>query len=87
MQCPVCSAFKRELSLECEIEADATLKQRSRSFAPASGQSAPDLESVVLVSRKRRAHIATKLDAHNEDVHGGESNPPLNIRRAASAGF
>ena len=87
MQCPVCTAIKRELSHECEIEADATLKQRARSLAPVSGQTAPDLESVVLVSRKRRAHIATELDAHNEDMHEGESNPPLSIRRTASGGL
>jgi hypothetical protein len=87
MQCPVCTAFKRELSHECEIEADATLKQRARSFAPDAGQSAPDLESVVLVSRKRRAHIATKLDAHNEDMHTAEADHPLRIRKTTSASF
>jgi len=87
MQCPVCSALKLELSHECEIEAGATLKQRARSFAPVSGQAAPDLESVVLVSRKRRAHIATKIDAHNEHMHEGEANPPLPVRKAASSGY
>jgi len=85
MQCPVCNAFKRELSQECEHEAVATLRQRANLAAPVSGQSFQDLESEILLSRKRRAHIATELHEHTQDVHPEDSDSSLGIGKVASA--
>ena len=85
MQCPVCNALKRELSQECEHEAVATLRQRARLAAPVSGQSSHDLESEILISRKRRAHIATELHEHTQDVHPEDSDSSLGIGKVASA--
>lgn len=85
MQCPVCIAFKRELSQEWENEAAATLRQRARLAAPAAGPSFQDLENEILISRKRRAHIATELHAHTQDVHPEELDHSLGSRKAASA--
>ena len=85
MQCPVCDAFKRELSQECEHEAVATLRQRACFAAPLAGHTFQDLESEILLSRKRRAHIATELRAHNQDVHSEEPDHWFEIGKAASA--
>ncbi len=85
MQCPVCTAFQRELSQECENEAVATLRQRACLAAPVAGQSFQDLESKILMSRKRRAHIATELRAHNQDVHCEDPNHWFGIGKAVSA--
>ncbi len=84
MQCPVCDAFKRELSQECENEAVATLRQRACLAGPPAGHSFQDLESEILTSRKRRAHIATELRAHNQDVHHEDQDGSLEIGKAAS---
>ncbi len=85
MQCPVCSAFKRELSHEWENEASATLRQRAHLASPVPGQSSQELESEILLIRKRRAHIATELHAHAQDVHPEVSDHSLGIGKAASA--
>ena len=85
MQCPVCDAFKRELSQECEHEAVATLRQRAHLAAPMASQSFQDLESAILLSRKRRAHIATELRAHNQDVHREDLDDSFESGKAASA--
>ncbi len=75
MQCPVCVAFKRELSQESENEAVATLRQRARSAVPIAADAFEDLEREILVSRKRRAHIATEFRAHADDVHRNDLDP------------
>ena len=85
MQCPVCAAFKRQLSQECENEAIATLRQRGRATTAAAGQSFQDLESEILISRKRRAHIATELHSHTQEMHREDSDHRLGIGKAASA--
>jgi hypothetical protein len=85
MQCPVCAAFKRELNQECENEAVATLRQRARLAAPVDGEAVQDLEREILISRKRRAHIATELHAHTQEAHRDNSGDPLGIGKAASA--
>ena len=85
MQCPVCTAFQRELSQECEHEAVATLRQRAYLAAPVGGPSFQELESEILKSRKRRAHIATELRAHSQDAHRDDSDHSLEIGKAASA--
>ena len=85
MQCSVCAALKRQLSQESENEAVATLRQRARVTAAAAGQSFRDLESEILISRKRRAHIATQLHSHAQAAHGEDSDNSSGIEKAASA--
>jgi hypothetical protein len=85
MQCPICTAFQRELSQECEHEAVATLRQRAHLAAPVGGPSFQELQSEILTSRKRRAHIATELRAHNQDAHREDSDQSLALGKAASA--
>ena len=87
MPCRVCAALKREISREGETEAVATLDLRARFAGPVADHSlqAIDLESVILISRKRRAHIATELYAHYEGVHGEEAHRVPGVREAASA--
>lgn len=85
MRCPVCTAFKRELSQESEIEVVATLRQRARLVAPVTGQSFQDMEGEILISRKRRAHVATQLHAHTQDVHSEGSDQSRGIGKAAFA--
>ena len=85
MQCPVCAALKRELSHEGEIEAVATLNLRARFAGPAADHSPQDLESVILISRKRRAHIATELYVHHEHVHDEKAHKLLGFHKNASA--
>lgn len=85
MQCPVCTAFQRELSQECENEAVATLRQRACLAAPVAGPSFRELESEILLSRKRRAHIATELRAHNQDAHREDADHSQGLGKAASA--
>ncbi len=85
MQCPVCATFKRQLNHESENEAAATLRQRARLAAPVAGQSSQDLENEILVSRKRRAHIATELHRHTQAAHPEASDLSLGISEAASA--
>jgi hypothetical protein len=71
MQCPICDALKRELGREGETEAVATLEQRARWIAPVADHSRQDvLENVILVSRKRRAHVATELYEHQKMCTG-----------------
>ena len=85
MQCPVCTAFKRELSQEWEHEAVATIRQRASLAASVDGQSFQDLGSEILLSRKRRAHIATELHEHTQDAHPEYADIWLKIGRVASA--
>jgi hypothetical protein len=86
MQCSICNALKRELGTEGQTEAVATLKQRARSNALVADDSPQDvLDNVILSSRKRRAHIATELYAHEVDVHGERSDQSPRVRAAASA--
>lgn len=85
MQCRICKALKRELGREGESEAVATLKQRARMIATVADPAPQDvLENVILVSRKRQAHLATELYAHQEDVHGEEGDQSSGVRKAAS---
>ena len=86
MQCRICTASNRELGREEETEAVATLKQRARMIAPLPDCSTQDvLENVILVSRKRRAHIATELYAHQDDAHAKEPDQLQGVRQTASA--
>lgn len=78
MQCRICTALKLELGREGETEAVATLKQRARSIASLADSASQDvLENEILVSRKRRAHLATELCAHQEEVHSGKADSHL----------
>ena len=85
MQCPICTAFQRELSQESENEAVATLRRRAYLAAPVGGPSFQDLEGEILASRKRRAHIATEFRAHNQDAHREDPDHLLALGKAASA--
>jgi len=85
MHCPVCTAFKRQLSHESENEAVATLRQRARLASPVAGPPSQDLENEILISRKRRAHIANELQQHTRTVHSEVSDLSLGIGEAASA--
>jgi len=86
MQCSICTAFKSEIGREDETEAVATLKQRARMIGPLADCSTEDvLENVILVSRKRRAHIATELRVHQDDVHAAEPDQLPGVRQTASA--
>ena len=80
MQCAVCSAFKRELSRVGENETVATLRQRALLVDPVADQSFQDLESEILISRKRRARIASELRAHNQHAHREGPEPGSFIR-------
>ena len=70
MDCPLCAALRREHSNECEAEAAATLKQRSQWLSRPGAQD--QLDQAVLVSRKRQAHITSKLNRHRAEVHSEE---------------
>jgi len=83
MQCTVCAAFKRQLSQESENEAVATLRQRARVTTSVAGQSSQNLESEILISRKRQAHIATELHSHVKAVHGEDSDNSFGVGKTA----
>lgn len=88
MQCSICSALKRELGREGEKEAVATIRQRARLMVSVPDHSAQEMiENVILTSRKRRAHIATELHAHEVDVHGKKSDqsPPSIVKQYRAA--
>jgi hypothetical protein len=85
MQCPVCTAFRHRLSQESENEAVATLRQRGRVTGGTPGKSFHELESEILISRKRRAHIATELHSHVQEVHGKDLDNSLGLGKVASA--
>ncbi len=70
MHCPLCAALSREHSNECEAEASATLKQRSQWLSQPGVQD--KLDQAVLVSRKRQAHITSRLNRHRAEVHSAE---------------
>ncbi len=84
MDCPFCSALNREHSRECETEATATLKQRAQ-LVGSSHSPQHELENVILGSRKRQAHIASRLHGHQEDVHTNEADQSPGVCIAASA--
>jgi hypothetical protein len=85
MHCRICHALKRELGREGETEATATLKQRARMITSVADDSQQDvLDHVILVSRKRRAHIATELHTHRKDVHGVEEDQLPGVRKASA---
>lgn len=87
MECAVCAALNREHNRECETEAAATLKQRARlsSHAPEPSPSEQEpLDTVILGSRKRQAHIAIQLHGHLEAEHAGEDGPEAGVRQATS---
>jgi hypothetical protein len=85
MQCRICNILKRELGREGESEAVATLKQRARLIATVADPSPQDvLENVILVSRKRQAHLAAELHAHQEDVHADEMDSLPGVRKASA---
>ena len=75
MQCPVCAALNREHNHECEAEASATLKGRALCDPPTRQR----LESEVLCSRKRQAHLASELHQHRMAQH-----PTPSMARAAA---
>jgi hypothetical protein len=39
------------------------------------------LDNVILVSRKRQAHIATELSAHQKDVHDEEGDQSSEVAK------
>jgi hypothetical protein len=66
MRCPLCTALNLEHSHECETEASATLKGRSRRN---DALTQDQLDQTVLSSRKRQAHIASELHQHRVNEH------------------
>ncbi len=70
MDCPHCAALRREHSHECEAEATATLKQRSQLVSPPGVQD--QLDHAVLASRKRQAHITSRLNRHRAIDHASD---------------
>jgi hypothetical protein len=78
MKCSICAALNREHSSECEAEASATIEQRSQVLLQPGVQD--QLDQVVLGSRKRQAHITSKLHRHCADEH-----PEDEVSRAATA--
>jgi hypothetical protein len=84
MQCRICNALKRELGREGETEAAATLRQRVRMMAWIADHSPQDvLDGLILVSRKRQAHLASELHSHQEDVHGEERGQSPGVRKTS----
>ena len=71
MRCSVCDALHREHSLMCEVEATASLQQRYDTFLPSKPETPPDGErdEIVLMSRKRQARIASRLEQHKARAH------------------
>jgi hypothetical protein len=49
-----------------------------------TGQLFQNLESEILISRKRQAHIATELHSHLQEVHG-EDSYSFGVGKTASA--
>jgi len=85
LQCRICNALKREIGREGETEAVATLKQRARMITSVADDSQQDvLDNVILISRKRRAHIATELHTHRKNVHGVEEDQSPAARKASA---
>jgi hypothetical protein len=85
MRCPVCDASYRDQTHECQVEASATIKQRSQ-FALRLSPSVQDpLDEVILKSRKRQARLASELQQHRASDHKTSVKNP-EAKRAADAG-
>ena len=71
MRCPICAALNQKHSLECEVEATATLKQRADLAARHTGDPLHQnrFDEEILGSRKRQAHIAFELHRHRTSQH------------------
>jgi hypothetical protein len=72
MQCPVCAALHREHNQECEVEAKATLQQRSRLLSNSDADSSArdqECQDVVLRSRKKQVQISSKMEKHKAKGH------------------
>ena len=72
MKCPICASLNREHHRECEIEASASLRQRSLTawLAPVpSSRTDQDYAEIVLASRKRQMAIASSLERHQSTDH------------------
>ena len=77
--CPVCMEIRRDHSQECEMEATALIRRAAftivrRDFdAPISTADARQewrrLDSIIVASRKRQAHLARMLDEHTNAMH------------------
>ena len=72
MKCPICASLNSEHNRECEIEASASLRQRSSAVCVApipSSWSDEDYADIVLASRKRQMAIASSLRRHQSTDH------------------
>jgi plasmid stability protein len=72
MPCPICESLHREHSQECETEARAIIKQQlTFSFGAMGTAIALDagLDETILLSRKRRLKLATRMSEHKAGHH------------------
>jgi len=70
MRCSICDALHREHTLMCEVEATNAIQQRYELIQPPEdGTPDKDREDIVLVSRKRQAKLASRLEIHKARAH------------------
>ena len=70
MRCSICDALHREHTLMCEVEARAAIQQRYDMILPPREETADqNREEMVLLSIKRQAKIASRLEIHKARAH------------------
>jgi hypothetical protein len=85
MKCPVCDASYRDQTHECQVEANATIQQRSQFALRLSPSLQDPLDEIILKSRKMQARLVSELRQHRAVAHRNGARGPK-AKEAAGAG-